>query len=296
MKQMVQMRLWLTTLSIMELVKNKRNNPNQIPYSVPWARSVAGTSSCVCSYSCWNFPWPGIKWASFLWRRISITHAQIQISPTNAQPTVHRISSIAVHSRKPFKWHGIWCARENNWPMHRKWFSCLAFWWGIWFSANWLTSKCKLQINKQRRWPFSNHIEFFLFFHRYGRRGPLVFAVMAQLLCGIATAFVPYFWLFCTLRFLSAVATGGTMVTSFVLVMELVGTKWRDVMSVLYQIPFNLGHLTLPLFAYFFRDWHHLQLALSIPSLLLISYYWIVPVSIWHFLILKVFVFSFNLI
>lgn len=50
-------------------------------------------------------------------------------------------------------------------------------------------------------------------------------------------------------------------------------------MSVLYQIPFNLGHLTLPLFAYYFRDWHHLQLALSIPSLLLISYYWIVPES-----------------
>lgn len=61
--------------------------------------------------------------------------------------------------------------------------------------------------------------------------------------------------------------------------MELVGTKWRDVMSVLYQIPFNLGHLTLPLFAYYFRDWHQLQLALSIPSLLLISYYWIVPES-----------------
>lgn len=61
--------------------------------------------------------------------------------------------------------------------------------------------------------------------------------------------------------------------------MELVGTNWRDTMSVLYQIPFNLGHLTLPLFAYYFRDWHHLQLALSIPSFLLISYYWIIPES-----------------
>lgn len=61
--------------------------------------------------------------------------------------------------------------------------------------------------------------------------------------------------------------------------MELVGTNWRELMSVLYQVPFNLGHLTLPLFAYYFRDWHHLQLALSIPSLLLISYYWVVPES-----------------
>lgn len=61
--------------------------------------------------------------------------------------------------------------------------------------------------------------------------------------------------------------------------MELVGTKWRDLVSVVYQIPFNLGHLTLPMFAYYFRDWRDLQLALSIPSLVLISYYWIVPES-----------------
>lgn len=61
--------------------------------------------------------------------------------------------------------------------------------------------------------------------------------------------------------------------------MEIVGTQWRELISVLYQIPFNLGHLTLPFFAYHFREWRMLQFALSIPSLVLISYYWIVPES-----------------
>lgn len=61
--------------------------------------------------------------------------------------------------------------------------------------------------------------------------------------------------------------------------MELIGAKWRELISVLYQIPFNLGHLTLPLFSYYFRDWHHFQFALSIPSIILISYYWIIPES-----------------
>lgn len=69
------------------------------------------------------------------------------------------------------------------------------------------------------------------------------------------------------------------MVVSFVLVMEIIGTRWRELFSVLYQIPFNLGHLTLPLFAYYFRDWHNFQLALSIPSIVLMSYYWLIPES-----------------
>lgn len=53
--------------------------------------------------------------------------------------------------------------------------------------------------------------------------------------------------------------------------------KWRDVVIVLYQIPFNLGHLMLPMFAYYFRNWRHLQLALSIPTAAMLAYFWIVP-------------------
>lgn len=61
--------------------------------------------------------------------------------------------------------------------------------------------------------------------------------------------------------------------------MELVGIRYREIISVMFHIPFNLGHLTLPLFAYFIRDWKYLQLALSLPSIVLISYYWLVPES-----------------
>lgn len=61
--------------------------------------------------------------------------------------------------------------------------------------------------------------------------------------------------------------------------MEIVGTKWRDVLAALFQIPFTLGHLSLPLFAYLLRDWRNLQLAISVPSVVLISYIWVVPES-----------------
>lgn len=50
-----------------------------------------------------------------------------------------------------------------------------------------------------------------------------MWAVIIQVVTGTAAGFSPWFWLFLIMRFLSAAATGGTMVTSFVLVMELVG-------------------------------------------------------------------------
>lgn len=61
--------------------------------------------------------------------------------------------------------------------------------------------------------------------------------------------------------------------------MEIVGIKWRDATSILYHVPFNLGHLTLPIIAYFIRDWHYLLLAISVPAILLISFIWLIPES-----------------
>lgn len=57
------------------------------------------------------------------------------------------------------------------------------------------------------------------------------------------------------------------------------GKKYRTILGVLFQIPFNLGQATLGLFGYFIRDWHYFQMAVSIPSVILISYYWLVPES-----------------
>ncbi|KAJ8984883.1 hypothetical protein NQ317_002723 [Molorchus minor] len=108
---------------------------------------------------------------------------------------------------------------------------------------------------------------------------PLVIAVALQAISGLAAAVSPWFWLFLIMRFLAALATGGTMVTSFVLVMEIVGMEWRTVLGILYQIPFNLGHLLLPVISYYLRDWRHFQAAISIPSIVLVSYYWLLPES-----------------
>lgn len=49
---------------------------------------------------------------------------------------------------------------------------------------------------------------------KYGRRLPLCGAVTMQLIFGVASSYTTNFWLFSISRFLTAFATGGTMVTS----------------------------------------------------------------------------------
>lgn len=62
--------------------------------------------------------------------------------------------------------------------------------------------------------------------------------------------------------------------------MEIVATSyWREVISVVYHVPFFLGHLMLPGFAYFIRDWSKLHLALSFYCVVLLSYFWAIPES-----------------
>ncbi|XP_049872502.1 organic cation transporter protein-like isoform X2 [Pectinophora gossypiella] len=114
---------------------------------------------------------------------------------------------------------------------------------------------------------------------RFGRRMPFLAAVFLQLISGVTTAYSVNWYMFTALRFLLAVATGGTMVTSFVLTMELIGAKYRETVGIIYQIPFNLGHLSLPLFGYYLRDWSTFQLAISLPSILFLSYYYLLPES-----------------
>lgn len=55
----------------------------------------------------------------------------------------------------------------------------------------------------------------FGYYFRFGRRGVLVIAVILQLVAGVLAAFSPWFWMFVFLRFLTAVATGGTMVVRY---------------------------------------------------------------------------------
>ncbi len=62
--------------------------------------------------------------------------------------------------------------------------------------------------------------------------------------------------------------------SNFVSVTEICGPTYRTYFGILTQFPFGIGAACLPLVAYFIREWTSLQLAISVPCLLLASYYW----------------------
>ena len=63
------------------------------------------------------------------------------------------------------------------------------------------------------------------------------------------------------------------------LVTEICGPTYRTYFGILTQFPFGIGAALLPLVAYFIREWTSLQLAISIPGVLLGLYYFFVPES-----------------
>ncbi|KAB7493648.1 Solute carrier family 22 member 3 [Armadillidium nasatum] len=113
----------------------------------------------------------------------------------------------------------------------------------------------------------------------YGRRTIVLISSVGFTVCGICISFSRNFFMFITLRFLVACFGSGMFLPNFVLIMELVGEKARTTMGMLYQGFFGVGFCLIPAIAYYIRDWRNLQLAISIPSTVLLLYFKILPES-----------------
>lgn len=50
------------------------------------------------------------------------------------------------------------------------------------------------------------------------------------------------------------------------------GVEWRELVTMLYQIPFSMGHASLSVFSYYLRSWREFQLAISLPTIISLLY------------------------
>ncbi|CAH0586908.1 unnamed protein product [Chrysodeixis includens] len=120
---------------------------------------------------------------------------------------------------------------------------------------------------------------FGYFSDRYGRKIVVLISLFLEVLFVALSAVIPNLWLFLVFRFLIGAAVGGTMLCCYVLIIELCGKSFRPYASGLQEIPFLVSYISLPIIAYFVRDWRPLQLVTSVPWVVVIAYYWLIPES-----------------
>ncbi|XP_028252366.1 solute carrier family 22 member 2-like [Parambassis ranga] len=114
---------------------------------------------------------------------------------------------------------------------------------------------------------------------RVGRKVSFLMSNLLNGIAGILVAVAPSYASLLVFRTLFGFGVKGGWVAGYVLITELVGVEYRRTVGVFYQMFFSVGILILPLLAYFITDWRWLQVAITAPYILFLSYYWFIPES-----------------
>ncbi|XP_067929065.1 organic cation transporter protein-like [Watersipora subatra] len=112
-----------------------------------------------------------------------------------------------------------------------------------------------------------------------GRRKTLLIGILGQLLSGIVMTFAPEFYTFTIFRFLIGIFNMQTFLTGFVLGMELIGPNYRIIAGIVIEIFWAIGFLILIGLGYAIKRWMYIQLVITLPVILFIAYYWLLPES-----------------
>ncbi|KAJ8348034.1 hypothetical protein SKAU_G00266230 [Synaphobranchus kaupii] len=110
---------------------------------------------------------------------------------------------------------------------------------------------------------------------RFGRK-PILFVTMAiQTLFTFFQVFSPSWEVFSVLFFIVGLGNISNYVAAFVLGTEILTGPVRMIYASLGLTGFfAFGYMMLPLFAYFCRDWRTLLIAMSLPTLVYIPFWW----------------------
>ncbi|XP_043470096.1 organic cation transporter protein-like [Leptopilina heterotoma] len=114
---------------------------------------------------------------------------------------------------------------------------------------------------------------------KFGRKPTFIICLLIQLVSGVIVGIAPNFPTFVAFRAILGSTTSGVFIVAYVIALEMVGPKKRMFAGVGVNVFFTVGYFTTGIFAYFIRDWRILQIALVLPSVLFLAYYWFIPES-----------------
>lgn len=111
-------------------------------------------------------------------------------------------------------------------------------------------------------------------------RKPVFFAsLVLQLIFGITAGIAPEYITYTISRIIVGATTSGVFLVAYVIAMEMVGPSHRLFAGVVSMMFFSFGYMLVGAFAYFITDWRYLQIALTLPGILFMVYYWFIPES-----------------
>ncbi|XP_076976888.1 solute carrier family 22 member 1 [Tamandua tetradactyla] len=114
---------------------------------------------------------------------------------------------------------------------------------------------------------------------RFGRKLCLLVTTLISAVSGVLMAFAPNYPSMLFFRLVQGLVTKGSWTSGYTLITEFVGSGYRRTVAILYQMAFAVGLVLLAGVAYAIPHWRWLQLAVSLPTLLCVLYYWCVPES-----------------
>ncbi|ESO88919.1 hypothetical protein LOTGIDRAFT_153985 [Lottia gigantea] len=115
---------------------------------------------------------------------------------------------------------------------------------------------------------------------RFGRRPMFFIGTAILLIAGSVAAASQNIYMFMPMYFLQGLAHTGIFLVAFTLSTELVGPKYRLLVGFMIQMFYSVGYITLAGIAYLIGDWRYIELAITLPVLLFISYWWFLPESV----------------
>ncbi|KMZ05519.1 organic cation transporter protein [Drosophila simulans] len=114
---------------------------------------------------------------------------------------------------------------------------------------------------------------------KLGRKPTFFASLVLQLIFGVLAGVAPEYFSYTISRLIVGATTSGVFLVAYVIALEMVGSSYRLFAGVAMQMFFSVGFMLTAGFAYFIHDWRWLQIALTLPGLLFLCYYWIVPES-----------------
>lgn len=114
----------------------------------------------------------------------------------------------------------------------------------------------------------------------FGRRPITLVTLYTQAVLGAAVAFSSHYAMFVVLKFFQGMMLQGLQTSSTTMAMELYQTQYRTKAGMGVAMLATACSMVIGLISFLLPHWRHMQLAISIPTVITISFLWLLPESL----------------